>query len=444
MSFNVSEENSIAIRVQNLSKCYQIYDKPRDRLMQSLVPRVQRLIGTQPKQYFREFWALKDVSFEIKKGETVGIIGRNGSGKSTLLQLICGTLNPTSGTIQTNGRIAALLELGSGFNPEFTGRENIYLNATVLGLSHDEIEARFEKIVAFADIGDFIEQPVKTYSSGMFVRLAFAIQANVDPEILIVDEALAVGDTAFVHRCMDRIHTLQAGGTTILLVTHSSTTVKRFCSKAYWLNRGTIKMAGEPSAVVDAYLNELFNLVSKPVKMDPAIYVVDSNKNSIWETVIPNQDRRLGDMSARIVGLSIYGGAGQRIHDVECQNKILLRFSAVNVSIPVGTELLFGYIFRNFRGEEIAATNTSLEECAPIKVTSSAEVFNVAVEISIPSLHPGDYSISVGVSYRSADGLKLADRIVNGSLIKISNQKKITTLTSFDSKFEVVQSALTP
>lgn len=194
--------NEIAIKVQNLSKCYHIYDNPRDRLKQFVAPRLQRLTWQHPKQYFREFWALKDVSFEVKKGETVGIIGRNGSGKSTLLQMICGTLTPTQGSIETNGRIAALLELGSGFNPEFTGRENVYMNASVLGLSNKEIDARFDDIVAFSDIGDFIEQPVKTYSSGMMVRLAFAVIAHVDADILIIDEALAVGDAFFTQKCM--------------------------------------------------------------------------------------------------------------------------------------------------------------------------------------------------------------------------------------------------
>jgi len=209
----------VAIRVSNLSKCYQIYDNPRDRLKQFVMPKLCRAIPALRKffpahhsalptsksdpTFYKEFWALKDVSFEIKKGETVGIIGRNGSGKSTLLQIICGTLNPTSGTIQTNGRIAALLELGSGFNPEFTGRENVYMNASVLGLSKEEIDARFDDIASFADIGDFIEQPVKTYSSGMFVRLAFAIQANVDPEILIVDEALVHGMTVVTRNIAD-------------------------------------------------------------------------------------------------------------------------------------------------------------------------------------------------------------------------------------------------
>src|SRR3990167_2532409 len=183
-----------AIKITNLSKCYHIYDKPHDRLLQMLM--------RGRKQYYREFWALNDVSFEIKKGETVGIIGRNGSGKSTLLQMICGTLNPTKGQVETHGRIAALLELGSGFNPEFTGRENVYMNASVLGLSNEEIDARFDDIAAFADIGEFIEQPVKTYSSGMMVRLAFAVIAHVDADILVIDEALSVGDAFFTQKCM--------------------------------------------------------------------------------------------------------------------------------------------------------------------------------------------------------------------------------------------------
>ena len=177
----MSDSTNFAVRVQNISKCYQIYDAPRDRLKQFVVPRLQRLLGKTPQHYFREFWALKDVSLEIKKGQTIGIIGRNGSGKSTLLQIICGTLSPTNGLIETNGRIAALLELGSGFNPEFTGRENVYMNAAVLGLTKEEIEARYSDIQAFADIGDFIDQPVKSYSSGMVVRLAFAVAINVAP-----------------------------------------------------------------------------------------------------------------------------------------------------------------------------------------------------------------------------------------------------------------------
>lgn len=245
--------DDIAIRVSNLSKCYQIYDTPRDRLKQFVAPSLQRLTGRPPKQYFREFWALKDISFEIKKGETIGVIGRNGSGKSTLLQIICGTLSPTGGSVETSGRIAALLELGSGFNPEFTGRENVYLNAAVLGLSREEIDARFDDIAAFADIGQFIDQPVKTYSSGMYVRLAFSVIAHVDADILVVDEALSVGDAVFNQKCMRFIRSFQEHGT-LLFVSHDMGSVQNLCKSAVWLGQGQVKQIGTSKDVAEAYL----------------------------------------------------------------------------------------------------------------------------------------------------------------------------------------------
>lgn len=249
--------SEIAIRVQNLSKCYQIYDTPRDRLKQFVLPHLRRMMGKSPKQYFGEFWALKDISFEIQKGETVGIIGRNGSGKSTLLQMICGTLNPTSGTIQTNGRIAALLELGSGFNPEFTGRENVYMNAALLGLGQEEIDARFDDIAAFADIGNFIEQPVKTYSSGMFVRLAFAVNIISEPDIMIVDEALAVGDMNFQAKCMTALTRIQESGSTILFVSHDVGAVKNLCSRGVYLEHGMVKALGKAPDVAEQYIRTM-------------------------------------------------------------------------------------------------------------------------------------------------------------------------------------------
>jgi len=250
--------SDIAIRISNLSKCYQIYDTPRDRLKQFVMPRLRRITGKTNKQYFSEFWALKDVSFEIKKGETVGIIGRNGSGKSTLLQMICGTLTPTSGSIQTKGRIAALLELGSGFNPEFTGRENVYMNAAVLGLSKHEIDARFDDIATFADIGQFLEQPVKTYSSGMVVRLAFAVAINVDPEILIVDEALSVGDELFQRKCFSRIEAIKNNGATILFVSHSGATIVELCDRAVLMDSGDKLAVGVPKQIVGRYQKLLY------------------------------------------------------------------------------------------------------------------------------------------------------------------------------------------
>jgi len=242
----------IVIRVQDISKCYKIYNTPGDRLKQFIIPKLFRVpvlrklftpSNSSPLTFYKEFWALTDVSIEIKKGETVGIIGRNGSGKSTLLQIICGTLNPTCGSIQTNGRIAALLELGSGFNPEFTGRENVYMNAAVLGLSQDEIDARYDDIVAFADIGSFIEQPIKTYSSGMSLRLSFAVIANVDADILIIDEALAVGDALFSQKCMRFLRNFKENKT-VLFVSHSSGAVVNLCDRALWLEKGKVQAIG--------------------------------------------------------------------------------------------------------------------------------------------------------------------------------------------------------
>jgi homopolymeric O-antigen transport system ATP-binding protein len=242
--------SEIAIKVENLSKCYHIYDKPRDRLIQ--------MLARGNKQYFREFWALRDASFEIKKGETVGIIGRNGSGKSTLLQMLCGTLNPTSGSMHIKGRIAALLELGSGFNPEFTGRENVYMNAAILGLSKYETDTRFNDIASFADIGDFIDQPVKTFSSGMMVRLAFAVAINVNPEILIVDEALSVGDELFQRKCFSRIEAIRAHGSTILFVSHSGAQIIELCDHAVLMDAGDILAAGVPKQIVGQYQKLLY------------------------------------------------------------------------------------------------------------------------------------------------------------------------------------------
>jgi len=242
--------NDIAISVTHLSKCYQIYDAPRDRLIQMF------MFGR--KHLFREFWALRDASFSISRGETVGIIGRNGSGKSTLLQMICGTVSPTSGTVSTNGRVAALLELGAGFNTEFTGRENVLLNASILGFPQDAMEERMADVLAFSELGDFLDQPVKTYSSGMYARLAFSIAIHVDPEILVVDEALAVGDARFVAKCMRRIKSIQDMGATILFVSHDVGSVRTLCQRAIWLDKGRIVEDGDVFPVTGKYMEFMF------------------------------------------------------------------------------------------------------------------------------------------------------------------------------------------
>jgi len=243
--------DDVAVRVSNVSKVFPIYEKPHHRLMQMLSLR-------NKKKWFREFTAIKHLELTVRRGETVGIVGRNGSGKSTLLQLICGTLTPTSGSIEVSGRIAALLELGAGFNPDFTGRENVYLYGTVLGLTRDEVNARFDEIEAFADIGEFIEQPVKSYSSGMYVRLAFAVAINVTPSLLIVDEALSVGDEAFQRKCYARINAIRDSGATVLFVSHSAGTVIDLCDRAVLLDYGEKLCEGTPKFVVSHYHRLLY------------------------------------------------------------------------------------------------------------------------------------------------------------------------------------------
>ncbi len=244
-----------AIRVQNLGKCYNIYAQPKDRLKQALYPKVQRASRMIPeKKYYKEFWALRDISFEIKKGERIGIIGKNGSGKSTLLQLIAGTLTPTTGTVEVNGRVAALLELGSGFNQEFTGKENIFHNGAILGISNERMKECYEDIVAFADIGDFIDRPLKTYSTGMRMRLAFAVATHVDPDILIIDEALSVGDAFFSFKCLSRLDQLiEQRGASLLFVSHDVGTVKRFCGRAIYLKNGETASAGMVKDVAEMF-----------------------------------------------------------------------------------------------------------------------------------------------------------------------------------------------
>jgi lipopolysaccharide transport system ATP-binding protein len=286
--------SDVAIRAEGLGKRYEIYDKPQDRLKQTLF--------RGRRQFYREFWALRDVSLEVKKGETVGIIGRNGSGKSTLLQLLAGTLTATAGEIRTDGRIAALLELGAGFNPDFTGRENVFMNGAILGIPRAEMERRFDAIARFADIGDFIEQPIKTYSSGMVVRLAFSVSANVDPDILIVDEALAVGDAAFQFKCLDRLETLTKSGTTLLFVSHSMDMVKTFCNRVVYLQGGSVKASGSPEDMAELYLFDLHAEVRRDRSGRPAV---------AWKRPLYDSGQAaFGSEDGRIVSAEFANGGG--------------------------------------------------------------------------------------------------------------------------------------
>jgi lipopolysaccharide transport system ATP-binding protein len=411
------EVSDIAIRVSNLSKCYQIYDKPQNRLKQSIYTRLQRLLGRQPTQYYREFWALKDVSFEVKKGETVGIIGRNGSGKSTLLQMICGTLNPTSGSIQTTGRIAALLELGSGFNPEFTGRENVYMNASVLGLSNEETDLRFADIVAFADIGDFIDQPVKTYSSGMMVRLAFAVIAHVSADILVVDEALSVGDAFFAQKCMRFLRKFMETGT-VLFVSHDTGAVVNLCNKAILLNRGQIAEAGTPKEVSEHYLATLYESNQPVAGFDE---VVQNNMQDVAEPVTSDyRDMREAMINSSTLRNDIevfkfspaqdsFGTGNAKIASVRILDTKCVPLSWVVGGEDVILEIrclalediyspIIGFQFKDRLGQVVFADNTYLAyQHNPRTVIQGKEV-SARFEFRMPILPTGDYSINVAIA----------------------------------------------
>jgi lipopolysaccharide transport system ATP-binding protein len=401
--------SDIAIRVSNLSKCYQIYSAPRDRLKQFVVPRLQRMVGQVSKQYFREFWALKDVSFEIRKGETVGIIGRNGSGKSTLLQMICGTLSPTSGSIQTSGRIAALLELGSGFNPEFTGRENVYMNASVLGLSNEEIDARFDEIVAFADIGDFVEQPVKTYSSGMMVRLAFAVIAHVDADILVVDEALAVGDAVFTQKCMRFMRKFMEQGT-VLFVSHDSGSVLNLCQRGIWLNKGIVSQAGTAKEVVEAYTQfTLQEIYGDQVRLTS----VDANKSTSREEKSPAADTtidkgtsvtyftQLDESSgwesgkAKILSVRLLNKEGQDIpmlHGGESVNLEIIGRANESLYSPI-----LGWFVKDRLGQSLFGEHTYTYVSPPLLV-NAGEKIKAVFKFQFPLLPNGEYAITVSIA----------------------------------------------
>jgi lipopolysaccharide transport system ATP-binding protein len=405
--------DNIAIKVEHLSKCYQIYTAPRDRLKQFVLPRLQRLTGQMPCQYYREFWALKDVSFEVKKGETVGIIGRNGSGKSTLLQMICGTLNPTSGSVQTNGRIAALLELGSGFNPEFTGRENVYLNGTVLGLSVEEIDARFGDIIAFADIGEFIEQPVKTYSSGMMVRLAFAVIAHVDADILVVDEALAVGDAFFTQKCMRFLRNFMKTGT-VLFVSHNTGSIKNLCNCAMWIEKGLVLQEGTPKDVCDLYLEAFYeaqqgkgsttklkafkkldNLL--PVKDQRLEFINASNLRNDLQIFKFNPDApSFGQRGAQIHDACLLDENEHRLNWVVGGEKVILRV-LVHANVDLNSPII-GFIVKDHLGQALFADNTFLFYREKSIHCQEGNEIQADFVFHMPLLPSGEYSISIAIA----------------------------------------------
>jgi lipopolysaccharide transport system ATP-binding protein len=430
-----------AIVLNNISKCFKRYGKPIDRLKEALQPSKSRA---------DEFWALRDINLEIERGETYGIIGQNGSGKSTLLQIIAGTLTPTSGTRQVNGRISALLELGSGFNPEFTGRQNVFLNGQILGLSQMEIAHKFDDIAAFASIGEFIDQPVKSYSSGMMVRLAFAVAINVEPEILIVDEALSVGDVRFQARCMKRIRQLKESGVTILFVSHDASSVKMLCNQALLLNHGEHVMQGKPNKVVDRYvamlsaedpdsiaeeLKAIAHRQSSDVESDNVAQ--SSNQTGVQTAVdlnttelIPHQ---YGNKQVLIDQVRLSNDRGQtteRFNRGESLKVTIHMMGQIEIS-----DLIVGISIRNLLGVVVYGTTSELltGKLLHIKPQEAVSVcFDCPCE-----LNRGGYTVTIGLVSKEGVSYDWSDEMV---VFEVDNDRRCDGMVDLDAQVSITSS----
>ncbi|EHL22755.1 ABC transporter [Acidovorax sp. NO-1] len=442
--------SEVTIKVENLSKCYQIYQHPHHRLKQFVLPHLQAWFGKPRTMYFKEFWALKNVSFEIKRGETVGIIGRNGSGKSTLLQMICGTLQPTQGSIQTTGRISALLELGSGFNPEFTGRENVYMNGAVLGLTVEEISQRFDDITAFAEIGEFIEQPVKTYSSGMMVRLAFAVAINVAPDILIIDEALSVGDELFQRKCFARIEAIRKSGATILFVSHSGAQIVELCDRAILVDSGENLAIGIPKQIVGIYQKLLYAPTEKQALIREQIrHMTDSQSDQLLKrenqprnafSVEPeaqilqeNFDPRLTPASlieyashgAYIGTPEIFTEDGRRVNNLVRGN--IYRYRYLVTFSRFAQNVRFGMLVKTTSGIELGGGTTAQSTCDSLNDIEPDTSYQIDFRFRC-SLNPGVYFMNAGVLGDVEGNLMFLHRLVDVAMFRVlSEQNSLAT-----------------
>jgi lipopolysaccharide transport system ATP-binding protein len=406
-----------AISVKGVAKVFRIYDRPKDRLIQGLYSLAARITpGAALKQRLRrraaararDFHALDDISFHVDRGETVGIIGRNGSGKSTLLQIICGTLNPTAGEVVTLGRVAALLELGSGFNPDYTGRENVYLNGQLLGLTRGQIDDRFEDIAAFADIGDFIDQPVKSYSSGMFVRLAFAVIAHVDADILVVDEALAVGDAFFTQKCMRFLREFMRTGT-VLFVSHDTAAVKALCTRAVWLQNGRMIASGPAKAVCDRYLGEMIESSQgtdrqaqmqtaepqhKPESQTAQEATATTELGTVCFLPFRADAAHFGAGGARIVAAQFRDAEGTRLFSVDHHNEVQFEIE-VQADEAIQSPIV-GFFVRDRLGQTLFGSNT-FSASAHLPCHAGTR-FCASFRFEFPALADGDYTISIAVA----------------------------------------------
>jgi ABC-type polysaccharide/polyol phosphate transport system ATPase subunit len=400
-----------SVEFQGVCKSYPIYAAPGDRL--------KELVTLNRLRCHRDFWALRDVSFSVGRGETFCIIGENGAGKSTLLQMVAGILEPTSGSVAVNGRVSALLELGSGFNTEFTGRDNVYLNGAILGFSSREIDCKYKQIQDFAEIGDFIDQPVKTYSSGMVVRLAFAVAIHVDPEILIVDEALAVGDLYFRQRCMRKVHELRAGGITILFVSHAIADVKAVGDRTLWIERGQVRDIGDTDMVVAKYLAAMAEKDTAYLTLqDRPVAIRQRAASHPPEVVdrIPNVDHRHGDGRAEVLGIAVLSPRGRPVELLEPASTVVVRISVhAKEVIP---RPIVGYMLRNHLGIDFSGTNTTrlgLE----LPTMLPGDIHTVDFHVDLPELYPGAFSLSPAIADGDLVTYRICDWIDNAITLQM-------------------------
>ena len=405
-----------ALAFDSVSKSYPIYRAPIDRF--------KELASLQRRSYHEDFWALRDVSFEVPRGSILCLIGENGSGKSTALQLAAGVFEPTSGKVHAEGRVGALLELGAGFNPEFSGRDNVHLSATLMGLSSREVDQRYPDIERFAEIGEFIDRPVSTYSSGMLVRLAFAVAIHTDPEILLVDEALAVGDYYFRQRCLRRIHELRSRQVTIVLVSHSMADIKAMGEQAVWLEDGRVKAMGYADEVVALYLSRM---AEKDARRNKATLAAGNGHSDLGAAMpqlvegLPNVDARHGNGAAEIIGMAALDGEGEPATLIEAQQPLVLRVS-LRANRPL-SEPNVTIIMRNHIGLEFAvfdAKNAGLG----VPPMEPGEIRTVDFLLEVPELYPGNFSFSPGVTDGPPGRADVCDRVENALTLQMTHSGK--------------------
>ena len=411
--------SEFAIQVKHLDKMYKLYNKPSDRLKEALGIKVP----------VREHYALRDVSFDVKRGETVGIIGTNGSGKSTILKIITGVLNPTGGEVEVDGRISALLELGAGFNMEYTGIENVYLNGTMMGFSKEEIDARLQDILDFADIGDFVHQPVKSYSSGMFVRLAFAVAINIDPEILIVDEALSVGDVFFQAKCYRKFEEFKKMGRTILFVSHDLSSISRYCDRVILLNKGIKLEEGSPKQMVDMYKQLLVG--QDPTKQQEQ----EIKKKESWSEefqVNPNM-LEYGNKLAEITDFAVIDDKGRSTNTIEKGSSFQIRMKVVfHETIQ---EPIMAYTFKDIKGTEITGTNTMFEKMH-IEHSEKGDTCTVTFTQEM-FLQGGEYLLAFGCTGYKDGEFTVFHRLYDACNITVVSEQNTVGFYDMNSKVEI-------